>query len=176
MKKLLFGFATLFFSAHSFAQTNGQRGEITYKDSWLKAGVEASIPVGPISNFSSFAAGVDLSGQFMNTRHFGLGITTGYTEFFGKNGADGFGDIPAGVMLRYYCRPAGFFAGFDVGYSFLTGNNTPTGGLYLKPQIGYHNYNWNFYGFYNQVFVSDATAPDVQNIGIAASYNIRFKK
>lgn len=173
MKKLLFGLATLFITAHSIAQTNDM---INRKDSWLKIGLEASAPVGSISSGSSFAAGATLSGQFMRTRHFGLGLTTGYTQFFAKNGGDNFGVIPAGLMFRYYCHPAGFFAGVDAGYSFLTGNNTPTGGVYVKPQLGYHNYNWNFYAFYNQVFVSNDNYADVQNIGIGASYNIHFRK
>ena len=171
-KKILLGLVTLCISAHSFAQTN----DITPKDSWLKVGLEASAPVGQLSNYSSFAGGAVVSGQFMRTRHFGLGLTTGYTHFFAKNGANDFGVIPAGIMLRYYCHPSGFFAGIDGGYSFLTGNNTPTGGIYIKPQLGYHNYSWNFYAFYNQVFVSDENSNDVQNVGIAASYNIRFKK
>jgi hypothetical protein len=173
MKKLLLGFITLFMGAHSFAQTTTNT-DITKKNSWLKAGVELGVPVGDIANFTSFAPGVVLSGQFMETNHFGLGITSGYTQFVGKNGADGFGVIPVGAMLRYYCHPEGFFAGIDLGYSFLT--EGPSGGFYIKPQAGYHNYSWNFYGFYNRVFSgNDEGALDVQNVGIAATYNIHFK-
>jgi hypothetical protein len=177
MKKLLLGFITLFMGAHSFAQMQGDMNTtITKKDSWLKAGVEASVPVGDNANFSSFALGGVISGQIMDTKHFGFGITSGYSEFFGKNGASDFGVIPAGLMLRYYCHPAGFFAGIDLGYSFLTNTGGgPTGGFYMKPQAGYHNYNWNIYGFYNQVFTNQAGASDIQNIGVAATYNIRFK-
>ena len=66
------------------------------------------------------------------------------------------------------------FVGTDVGYSFLTKTAGTSGGAYVKPQLGYHNYDWNFYGFYNQVFVGGGGV-DLQNVGIAAVYNIRFK-
>jgi len=175
MKKLLLAFTTLFISVCSFAQTSGDMNtELTKKDAWLKAGIEAGVPVGDISNFSSFDLGATVSGQFMDTKHFGIGIVSGYTQFFAKNGAQGFGDIPLGLMLRYYAKPAGFFAGIDLGYSFLT-NAGPSGGFYMKPQAGYHNYSWNFYGFYNQVFTNQTGADDVQNLGVAAVYNIHFK-
>jgi hypothetical protein len=173
MKKvLLLGLMTVCISTYSFAQ----KAEMGRNASWFKIGLEASAPVGAISNYTSFAAGATLSGQYMATRNFGIGLTSGYTQFFGKNGADGFGNIPVGLMLRYYSQPAGFFAGVDAGYSFLTGDNTPTGGVYVKPQLGYHNYSWNFYAFYNQVFVSDANFEDIQNIGIGASYNLGRRK
>ena len=162
----------IFIISQSFAQ---QTDEITNKNSWLKAGIEASVPVGDISNFSSFAAGIDLSGQFMETNHFGLGIVTGYTQFFPKSGFDGFGTVPLGLMLRYYPMHKGFFFGTDLGYTFLTNSDNSSGGFYIKPQAGYHNYNWNFFGFYNQVFTGSGNV-DVQNIGVAATYNIHFKQ
>jgi hypothetical protein len=175
MKKISLALLIFFISTYSFAQTMGDMNtQLTKKDAWLKAGLEAGIPVGDVSNFSSFDLGGTVSGQFMDTKHFGVGIVSGYTQFFAKNGAQGFGDIPLGLMLRYYSHPSGLFAGIDLGYSFLT-NTLPTGGFYMKPQAGYHNYSWNFYAFYNQVFTNETGADDVQNVGIAAVYNIHFK-
>ena len=166
----MLGFIFLFSATHLLAQ---KTEEITKKNSWLKLGVSASVPVGDISNYSSFAAGLEISGQLMETKHFGLGLTSGYTNFFPKNNGESFGVIPLGVMLRYYPEYEGFFAGTDIGYSFLTNFGNTNGGFYLKPQAGYHNYDWNIYAFYNQVFTSNAI--DVQNVGVAATYNIHFK-
>lgn len=174
MKKLMTAALVLFASAQTFAQSTTTE-EVTSKNSWLKAGLEASVPVGKTSDGSSFAAGLVLSGQWMATKNFGIGLTSGYTHFFAKNNGEDAGLIPAGLLLRYYPQSKGFFAGTDVGYSFLTNTPGQTGGFYVKPQVGYHNYNWNFYGFYNQVFLNDGFN-DVQNVGIAATYNIRFGK
>ena len=168
--KVLIVLVGLLTVSQSFAQ---QQEEITPKNSWLKAGVSASIPVGDVADYSAFAAGLELSGQVMATKKFGLGLATGYTHFFAKENADGFGTIPVGLLLRFYPQAEGFFAGADVGYTILTKDNNP-GGIYIKPQLGYHNYNWNFYGFYNHVFRKEGYI-DIQNAGVAATYNIRFK-
>ena len=162
----------LFAFTQSFAQS---KDEVTSKNSWLKVGLEAGVPVGKTSDFSSFAPGVVLSGQWMATKNFGIGGTTGYTHFFAKNNGEDIGVIPAGLLLRYYPQSQGFFVGTDLGYSFLTEVPGKTGGAYIKPQLGYHNYSWNFYGYYNHVFLNDGYN-DVQNVGIAATYNIRFRK
>lgn len=158
--------------AVAFAQ---EKKEITPKNAWLKAGITVGMPVGDASKVSSFIAGVDLRGQFMSTRHFGLGLATGYNHYFGKDGGDAFGTIPLALMLRYYPKAKGLFVGADLGYSFLTNVSGVTGGLTVKPQIGYHDYNWNFFGFYNHVFTKSEVI-DIQSVGITATYNIRFNK
>jgi hypothetical protein len=167
MKRLFFAAAGLFMMTNVFAQNPEP---VTSVNSWLKAGLSASVPVGNTANSSSFAAGLDLSGQWMATPNLGLGITTGYTHYFAKNNTSDFGTVPLGALIHYYPQSSGFFAGTDIGYSFIT-NSTQTGGLYIKPKIGYHNYDWNFFGFYNQVF---ANTSDVQNLGVGVVYNLRF--
>jgi hypothetical protein len=170
-KTAITGIMTFFVATMSFAQNT--KTVATPKNSWLKAGASAGIPVGDISKYSNFTAGIELSGQIMQTPHFGIGIASGYTHFFPKANVDGFGVIPLGLMFRYYPQSEGFFAGIDLGYGFITNVDNSNGGLYVKPQLGYHNYNWNFYGFYNQVFLGK-NSTDLQNIGIAATYNLRF--
>lgn len=157
------------------AQTNKTEptAEINRRNSWLKVGLKAGIPLGDASDWANFSAGVNLSGQFMTTRHWGLGVTTGYNHFFAKAPFSDFGVIPANLMVRYYPYESGFFAGLDGGYSFFTNISGETGGFNVKPQVGYHNYNWNFYAYYNHIFGSGAMI-DLQTVGIAASYNIRF--
>ncbi len=171
MKRVFMSVIGLLMIVQLFAQNTEP---ISHTNSWLKAGLSVSAPVGNTANFSSLGLGLDLSGQVLATKNLGLGIATGYTNFFGKNGAADFGIVPIGALIRYYPASSGFFAGTDLGYSFLTNTSGSNGGFYIKPQLGYHNYDWNIFGFYNQVFVNSGFN-DVQNIGVAASYNIRFK-
>ncbi len=171
MKQLLL-IVTLACSVSTFAQTQTKPSDITSKNSWLKLGIDLGVPTGDASNFSSFVAGVDVKGQLMQTKHLGLGLTTGYNHFFAKENASSIGAIPLGAFVRYYPEAKGFFAGLDLGYSFLTNSAGANGGFYLKPQLGYHNYDWNFFGFYNNIFVSGSS---ISHLGIGATYNIRFK-
>lgn len=173
MKKLFLATAVLFSSMGVFAQ---ETEEITSKNSWLKAGLSAGVPVGDADEYASFVLGLDLKGQLMSTPHLGIGLTTGYNHFFAKDGIDDFGTVPLGAFIRVYPKSQGFFAGTDVGYSFLTGANDADGGFYVKPQIGYHNYSWNFFGYFNGIFRSDNSGGNINHAGIGATYNIRFRK
>lgn len=173
MKKYIVMLAILVSSSSLFAQTTD--GEITGRNSWLKIGANVGAPIGNLSDYSSLALGLDLKGQIMTTNHIGAGITTGYTHFFGKEGVDDFGTIPLGAFVRYYPASKGFFIGTDLGYSFITGVPDATGGVYVRPEVGYHNYDWNIFGFYNGILRSDDNGGNIQLIGIGATYNIRFK-
>lgn len=160
----------------SATHANAQSDKITPTNSWLKLGLNAGVPVGNASNYSNFVLGLDLKGQFLETGHVGIGLTTGYNQYFGKDGYSGFGTIPAGAFIRIYPRSQGFFIGSDVGYSFLTGADGATGGVYIKPQLGFHNYSWNVFAFYNGIFRSDYNGGTISSVGIGATYNIRFTK
>jgi hypothetical protein len=177
MKKILLTFALVSIGLSAYSQQVTDLDQVNEDNSWLKAGLNIAAPVGNQADFSSFALGLDLAGQFMRTDNFGLGIASGYTHYFKKDvvGSNDFGVIPLGVMLRYYPKSEGLFVGTDLGYSFITGNGGgETGGIYFRPQIGYHNYDWNIFAYYNQVLISDPFN-DVTSIGIAWTYNIRFK-
>lgn len=176
MKKLFLSISLVLVGIAAVAQQTREIDEINDDNSWLKLGINMGAPVGDISTISSFAFGVEVAGQFMRTDNFGLGAITGYTNYFAKSdiGGENFGAIPLGLMLRYYPQSSGVFVGTDVGYSFLTGSVASNGGAYIRPQVGYHNYNWNIFAFYNQIFTSSSYV-DVQSIGVAATYNIRFK-
>lgn len=174
MKKILmFSMAAIIFAA---MQANAQSTEVTPRNSWLKLGANVGVPVGNASNYSSFVLGLELKGQVLETDYLGLGLTTGYNHYFGKNGFDGFGTIPLGAFIRVYPQSHGFFLGTDLGYSVLTGAGGATGGVYIKPQLGYHNYDWNVFAFYNNIFRSDNDGGSIGSVGIGATYNIRFKK
>lgn len=126
--------------------------DITPQNSWLKAGLIASIPVGDANDISSFNLGLDLRTQYLFNPNFAIGLASGYSHFFGKDGFDDFGVIPAAGFARYYFTPSGLFLGADLGYGFLTNVDNNSGGLYVNPQIGYHNRDWNIYAFLPKYF------------------------
>ena len=163
--------AIALYATTSFSQTTTST-PVTNKNSWLKLGIDLGVPVGDASNISSFVAGIDFKAQLMETPNVGIGLTTGYNHFFAKENLSSFGSIPLGAFIRYYPEAKGFFAGLDLGYSFLTNINGSNGGFYLKPELGYHNYDWNIFGFYNNIFIDGG---NISHAGIGATYNIRFK-
>jgi hypothetical protein len=174
MKKIIMIFsAAILFAA---GQAKAQSTEVTPRNSWLKAGLNVGVPVGNASHYSNFLAGLELKGQVLETNHIGLGLTTGYNHYFGKDGFDGFCMIPLGAFIRVYPQSQGFFIGTDLGYSFITGVDGAKGGFYIKPQLGYHNYNWNVFAFYNDVIRSDNNGGSIASVGLGATYNIRFSK
>lgn len=179
MKKILLLLVSGIFAVSVHAQQVRELQDINEDNSWLKLGLNLGAPVGNLKDFSSVAFGVEAAAQFMRTDNYGYGITTGYTKYYDKDNAvldgstEGFGAIPVGFMGRYYLQSSGFFVGADVGYTFFTDFDANEGGFYVRPVAGYHNYNFNVFAFYNQVFRGDPSI-DVQTIGIAVTYNLKF--
>lgn len=165
----------LFIGLFSLSSIIGQETtmDITPDNSWFKAGITAGIPVGDAGDASSFALGVDLRGQYLINPNLGIGLASGYNHFFAKDEFEDFGLIPAAVFLRYYFTPSGLFFGADLGYGFLTKVENNDGGLYVNPQIGYHNNDWNIFAFYQNTFAANDI--NIQTVGVGATYNIRFK-
>lgn len=168
MKRFLVAFC-LFAVSFVFSQEDIQ---ITPENSWFKAGLTMGVPIGDTADFSSFTLGTDLRAQYLVNPNFGIGVASGYDHFFGKDGLDDFGLIPLAGFVRYYQTSKGLFLGADFGYGFLTGANDNKGGLYVNPQIGYHNVKWNVYGYYQNTFAENEI--DIRTIGIGATYNIMF--
>ncbi|WP_160136674.1 hypothetical protein [Chryseobacterium sp. c4a] len=158
----------------------------------IKVGANVGLAV-PADNLSA-AVGVDVAYQNLITPGFGLGIASGYTHYFGKDN-NGYknndvGVIPVAALVRIYPKQTGFYFGTDLGYGFLVGDKTvasntnverANGGFYIKPEIGYHNRDWNFFVQYQKVFVGtkgDLAGQDynVGNIGVGFGYNIPLGK
>ncbi|TBN06790.1 hypothetical protein EYD45_02580 [Hyunsoonleella flava] len=67
----------------------------------FRAGVNAGLPVGDFGDLSTFAIAVDLGYLFDLSDDLDAGIETGYTNFFGKDGFDGFSFIPINGLINY---------------------------------------------------------------------------
>lgn len=157
------------------AQAQEVATEITPRNSWIKTGINVGLPIGDLADQSTVTLGAEIKGQLMSTPNWGLGLTSGYTHYFPNSDGENFGSVPAGAFVRYYPASEGFFVGTDLGYSFQTGSGTNgSGGVYARPQIGYHNRLWNVFGFYNGVFREDAKGGNLQHVGIGTTFNIMF--
>jgi len=168
MKKLF-----VLFCLFSVGVFYGQNTEITPNNSWLKLGLNAGMPIGDTSDYTSFVLGAELRGQYLVNPNFALGVASGYQNYFTKDDFDDFGLVPLAAFGRYYFHESGWFIGLDLGYGFLTNVENNSGGLYLNPQIGYNTYHWNFYGFYQHVNTENDF--ELQTVGIGISYNIRIR-
>lgn len=159
----------------------------------LKVGINGGFAV-PAENASA-SLGLDLSYQNLVTPGFGLGIATGYSHFFGREneGLDNndFGVIPVAALIRVYPKQMGFYLGTDIGYGFIVGDDQvaanvgsparPDGGFYIKPEIGYHNKDWNFAVQYQKTFTGDKGEIGTQkynagSLGVGVGYNIPLGK
>ncbi len=164
----------------------------------IKIGALAGASV-PARN-SAASAGLDIAYQNLVTPHFGLGIASGYQHHFGRendvNGTrlvnNSFGVVPVAGLVRYYPRAEGIYIGTDLGYGVITGDKEvvesgtfnairPNGGFYLKPEIGYHNRNWNVFAHYSRVFTGDEGTVNLGSesqkystgvLGVGFAYNI----
>ena len=181
MKKNLL-IVLLLASGFAFAQTDLS---INADNSWFKLGLEAGLPIGDTGDAYSFNLGLEVRAQYLVTPNFAIGGVSGYTHFFGKTVDTGFGEvevddlgiIPLAAFARYYLGRVGFFFGADLGYGYVVSDvEDLEGGLLLKPHVGWHNDDWNFYAFYQNVGtkLGDETG-NVETIGLGASYNFKFK-
>ncbi|MCL1672684.1 outer membrane beta-barrel protein [Elizabethkingia ursingii] len=162
-KSLLLGaFALLGFAAS--AQTTGQ----------LKIGANIGIPVGDISNTTSFTMGLDAAYQWRLAENFDLGIATGYHHYFTKSkfkdaGGKDYGFIPIAASAQYSIDPK-FFIGADLGYGISTNSDMTKGGFYYQPKVGYQQPDWELYLGYKGISVDGGNVGSV-NLG----FNFKFR-
>ncbi len=163
----------------------------------IKIGANVGLAV-PAENASA-NVGLDVSYQNLITPGFGLGIATGYSHFFGRENTvnnvnvdnNDFGVVPVAALIRIYPKQTGFYFGTDLGYGFIVGDDKvasnvpspdrPDGGFYIKPEIGYHNRDWNVALQYQKTFTGDKGEIGTQKynagaLGIGVGYNIPLGK
>lgn len=148
--------------------------DLNSSNTWLKVGLNTGVPISTTNNSSSFTLGLDVSAQFIRTTVFGIGLKTGYINYFGKDNNDDFGIIPLAAMFRYYPKTSGLFLGLELGYAYVNNLSGLEGGAFVRPSIGYHNDYWNIFGYYDRVIGNDMV-DDIQTIGLGLTYNIYFK-
>ncbi|WP_299667527.1 hypothetical protein [uncultured Polaribacter sp.] len=106
--------------------------------------VTAGLPVGDYKDASSFALSADLYFMKSVSESFGLGVTSGYSIYFGKDYDEGlveieganFSYLPLAGAFRFNLSED-FSIGTDVGYAFGLSDNTD-GGFYYKPTLGFN--------------------------------------
>ncbi len=192
IKKTILGLGILATAMVSAQDTEAQKFDNISMRNMIKVGANVGLAV-PAENASA-AVGLDVAYQHLVTPGFGLGLATGYTHYFGReNGAidnNDFGVVPAAALIRFYPKDSGFYLGTDLGYGFIVGDDAvasnaavarPDGGFYIKPEIGYHNKDWNFALQYQKVFTGDEGEIGTQkynagSLGLGVSYNIPLGK
>ncbi|GMN11815.1 hypothetical protein MTsPCn9_12170 [Croceitalea sp. MTPC9] len=112
----------------------------------FRAGLNAGIITGEVSDFYSFSLGVDFQYVWGLSKEIDLGFATGFNNAFGEEESFTNGGItvttefanlqyiPAAAALRIY-PSYGFKLGGDVGYAIGVSDGFD-GGLYYRPMIG----------------------------------------
>lgn len=173
MKKLTLVLALCSFGLTAHSQVD--LGKMSSSNTWFKFGVNAAIPLAELNKTNTVGLGLDLGLQFLETKASGIGLKVGYLHYFEKEGSKAVDIIPLAIMYRYYPKSVGLFLGLEAGYAFISGIPDKTGGIFGRPQVGLHYYDWNFFGYYDHIVI-EKSVTDIQALGIGITYNIRFNK
>jgi hypothetical protein len=139
------------------------------------AGVRLGLPIGDFADFNSFGVGAELQGEYGFSDMVSGVVTTGYTNFFGKDydipgigtiDGESTGYIPILVGARVY-PSTNFFIGAQVGYGILTGGNDSEGAFNYQPQIGYNAEKFQLALNYNGLSKDGST---LSHIGLTAIF------
>jgi len=144
--KITFAGAALFFTTQVNAQT------ITPKSFALSLGIEAGIPTGTVTPYTTFNLGGTIRLQYGITNNLGLTFTTGGYHFFPEKipGTDihynsfGLGPVKAGI--KYFFVPNVYF-GAEAGVGVEVTEQGFKGGqkkLLLSPALGYATNHWDY--------------------------------
>lgn len=168
MKKIFLASALALFGLVSAQQKAG-----------FKLGAHAGLPVGDISKTHSFNVGADVAYTFEIAKNLNLGLTTGYSHYFGKSETinvlgvsqklevKDLGIVPAAVTAQY-ALGGNFFIGADLGYAFYTNKNvSDLGTFYYQPKLGF-----TFNG--NDVYVSYKGLTQDEDTHFGGTVNLGF--
>lgn len=144
-------------------------------NTWFKVGLNTALPITDLSETHNFGIGADISLQFLETKASGIGVKAGYLNYFSKSAKSDVGALPLAIMYRFYPESKGWFAGLEVGYAFLSGLEGTTGGYFIRPQVGIHNDNWNYFAYYDHITIEENGTSDLMAVGIGVTYNVRIK-
>ena len=143
-------------------------------NTWLKVGPNLALPLSTLAQTTTIGIGIDASLQFLETKANGIGVKAGYIHYLGKDNNEAVGVLPLAIMYRYYPESKGWFAGLELGYSFLSDFTAAENGIFVRPQAGLHFDHWNFFAYYDYISYNEGS-DNLSSVGLAATYNIRFK-
>lgn len=168
MKKVILAVAIIF---AGFINVNAQPTE----GFSFGAGIRLGLPIGDFGDVSSFGVGGELQGEYGFSEMFSGVITTGYTNFFGKDY-----DVPGGGTIEYESTgyipilvgarvypSTSFFIGAQIGYGLFTGGGSSDGGFNYQPQIGYNGSKFQVALNYNGVSINSF---NYSHIGLTAIF------
>jgi len=125
-----------------FGSVNAQSG--------FKLGGHIGAPVGDASKMSTFTLGVDAAYMWTIMKGLDVGVTTGYSHFFGKDRFDDFGFVPLAASGKYKFAKVPLFVGLDLGGAISTKDGINSG-LYIYPKVGYQMPNAELYLGYQNI-------------------------
>lgn len=176
MKKTLISLLALLSAGIAHSQDLSQ---VSKENTWMKIGVNAAVPLGNWKansvDATDLGVGLDVSVQFLETKANGIGLKAGYLNYFGKDNQDDIAVIPLAIMYRYYPESKGWFAGFEIGYSFISNLPGTDGAAFARPYAGLHFDYWNVFAYYDYISTEE-DLPNLQAIGLGLARNIYFKK
>jgi hypothetical protein len=102
----------------------------------FRLGAHVGAPLGDASDAASVTLGVDAAYMWNITKGLDIGVTTGYSHFFGKDHVDDFGFVPIAASGKYKFDKIPLFVGLDLGAAIST-RDYINSGLYVAPRVGY---------------------------------------
>ncbi|WP_027381592.1 hypothetical protein [Chryseobacterium daeguense] len=115
----------------------------------FRLGGHVGAPLGDASDAASVTLGIDAAYMWNITKGLDIGVTTGYSHFFGKDNIDDFGFIPIAASGKYKFDKIPLFVGLDLGAAIST-RDYINSGLYVAPRVGYQMKSTELYiGFQN---------------------------
>lgn len=154
MKKIILTAAAIF----AFGFANAQSGA-------FKLGAHVGLPTGDIKDFSSVNLGADVAYTWSVAEGLDAGITTGYTSFLGKDGADAVGFVPVAATAQFTLENK-MFIGADLGYGIGVNPDGVDSGFLYQPKIGYQMEKAGLYIAYKGISLDGFTVSSV-NLGVS---------
>jgi len=171
MKKVLLSLAIVTIATLSAkAQSDSKSSDSQFK---LDIGATAALPIGDLSNVSSFGVGGFLKGAYSVSPNFDVTLTPGYISFIGKT-VDGYKYSSEGLFSALaggsYLLDGGFHIDAGIGYGSFSGGGSSAGGFAYQAGVGYRidgglNINVNYNGV-------SLTGGSDSYIGLGISYPI----
>ncbi len=141
-------------------------GITSAQDGGFKAGVNFGLPMGDISDATSFAIGVDVAYMFSVSDQLQVGATVGYATYMAKEEGDDFAFLPIAATGQYAFTD-NIFVGADLGYAMGLSPDGNDGGMLYQPKVGYQTEKFEVYVGYRGI-ATEGTA--TSSIGVGFNY------